>query len=42
VISIANPEFGEAEQAAVQEVLESGRVADGPEVREFESEFADY
>jgi len=42
MISIANPEFGEAEKAAVQEVLDSGMVADGPEVRKFESEFADY
>jgi dTDP-4-amino-4,6-dideoxygalactose transaminase len=42
MIDIANPEFGEAEQAAVRRVLDSGMVADGPEVRAFESEFADY
>ncbi|WP_324760558.1 DegT/DnrJ/EryC1/StrS family aminotransferase [Haloarcula sp. GH36] len=40
MIGIADPEFGEAEQAAAKRVLESGRVADGPEVRAFESEFA--
>lgn len=42
MIPIANPEFGSAEKQAVADVLDSGIVADGPEVREFESEFADY
>jgi dTDP-4-amino-4,6-dideoxygalactose transaminase len=42
MIGVANPEFGEAEQEAAQRVLESGMVADGPEVRAFESEFATF
>jgi dTDP-4-amino-4,6-dideoxygalactose transaminase len=42
VIPIANPEFGNREQAAIADVLDSGRVADGPVVREFEAEFADF
>jgi dTDP-4-amino-4,6-dideoxygalactose transaminase len=42
MISMAAPEFGEQEIDAVTAVLEDGMVADGPEVREFESEFADY
>jgi dTDP-4-amino-4,6-dideoxygalactose transaminase len=42
VISIADPEFGETEQEAVARILESGLVADGPVVRAFEMDFADY
>lgn len=42
MISLSDPRFGPDEQAAVEAVLESGMVADGPEVREFESEFAAY
>lgn len=42
MIRITDPEFGAAEQDAVQTVLESGMVADGPTVREFEAAFADY
>ena len=42
MIPIANPEFGVEEDNAVLDVLDSGRVADGPVVREFESEFADF
>jgi dTDP-4-amino-4,6-dideoxygalactose transaminase len=42
MISIANPQLGTKEQDAVQAVIESGYLADGPEVREFEAEFADY
>lgn len=42
MISLAAPRFGPDEQAAAEDILESGMVADGPEVREFESEFADY
>lgn len=42
MISIADPSFGEAEQEAVRDVLESGMVADGPKVRDFESAFATY
>jgi len=42
VIPIANPSFDAGEKEAVSEVLDGGRVADGPVVREFESEFADF
>lgn len=42
MISLANPIFGDREIDAVTRVLESGMVADGPEVRKFESAFADY
>ncbi len=41
-ISITSPVFGEEEVQAVKNVLESGLVADGPEVRRFEDEFATY
>jgi dTDP-4-amino-4,6-dideoxygalactose transaminase len=41
-ISIADPELGDDERERVIDVLDSGQLADGPEVREFESEFADY
>ncbi|MFW6003482.1 MAG: DegT/DnrJ/EryC1/StrS family aminotransferase [Halanaeroarchaeum sp.] len=40
MISIAAPTFGPAERDAVAEVMEDGRVADGPVVRSFEDEFA--
>ncbi|QLG60391.1 DegT/DnrJ/EryC1/StrS family aminotransferase [Halorarum salinum] len=40
--SIADPELGDAAIDRVVDVLESGQLADGPEVRAFESEFADY
>ncbi|WP_284011203.1 DegT/DnrJ/EryC1/StrS family aminotransferase [Haloarcula pelagica] len=42
MIPVADPQFGAEEVDAVSEVLRDGRVADGPEVRQFESEFADY
>jgi hypothetical protein len=42
MIGIADPTFGPDEQEAVRAVLEDGMVADGPTVREFESEFAAY
>jgi dTDP-4-amino-4,6-dideoxygalactose transaminase len=42
VIDIASPEIGQAEREAVDAVLESGMLADGPEVRSFEEEFAAY
>ncbi|WP_255192405.1 DegT/DnrJ/EryC1/StrS family aminotransferase [Natronobeatus ordinarius] len=42
MIPIADPELGAAEQRAVEDVLESGMLADGPEVRSFEAAFADY
>jgi dTDP-4-amino-4,6-dideoxygalactose transaminase len=41
-VPIAAPEMGEREIERVREVMESGRIADGPEVREFETEFADF
>ena len=41
-ISIASPDLGEEEQRRVVEVIEDGHVADGPLVRQFESEFAQY
>jgi dTDP-4-amino-4,6-dideoxygalactose transaminase len=40
MISIADPEVSEAAIGDVREVLESGMLADGPEVRAFEDEFA--
>ena len=42
MIPIANPDVGDEGKERVLEVLDSGMLADGPEVREFESEFADY
>nr|WP_312911989.1 DegT/DnrJ/EryC1/StrS family aminotransferase [Natronosalvus caseinilyticus] len=41
-ISIADPDLGEGVYDRVHAILESGQLADGPEVRRFESEFADY
>jgi dTDP-4-amino-4,6-dideoxygalactose transaminase len=41
-IQIAAPDIGEAEHERVSAVLDSGRLADGPIVREFERDFADY
>ena len=42
MISIANPEIGADERERVLDVLDSGMLADGPVVREFEDEFAAY
>ncbi len=42
MIPIADPDVGPAERDAVLDVLDDGRLADGPEVRAFESEFADH
>jgi len=42
MIPVADPSLGDREVAAVRSVIEDGTVADGPEVRRFESEFADY
>ncbi|MFC3476456.1 DegT/DnrJ/EryC1/StrS family aminotransferase [Halobacterium litoreum] len=42
MIPIAAPEVGDAEREGVREVLDSGQLADGPVVREFEDEFADF
>ena len=41
MISIANPLIGEEERAAVDKVLRSGIIAQGPEVAKFEAEFAE-
>lgn len=42
MISIAQPDLGEREIEQVSEIIESGMIADGPEVRAFEDEFAQY
>ncbi len=42
MIPLAEPLLSETELHRVQTVLESGQLADGPEVRAFEREFADY
>ena len=42
MIPIANPDVGDEGKERVDNVLDGGMLADGPEVREFESEFADY
>lgn len=42
MIPIANPEITEEDKQAVLKVLESGMLASGPEVKQFEEEFADY
>ncbi|WP_342810718.1 DegT/DnrJ/EryC1/StrS family aminotransferase [Natronosalvus hydrolyticus] len=41
-ISIANPDIGPDAYDRVHAILESGQLADGPEVRQFESAFARY
>lgn len=41
MISIANPLIGAEERAAVDKVLQSGIIAQGPEVAKFEAEFAE-
>lgn len=41
-IPIANPTMSDEAKARVESVLDSGMLADGPEVRAFEEEFADY
>lgn len=41
-IPIADPQMGEREIQRVVETLESGMLADGPEVRNFEDEFAEF
>ena len=42
MISIAKPLIGEAEKKAVAEVLDSGMIANGAIVTQFENEFAVY
>ncbi|WP_416841701.1 DegT/DnrJ/EryC1/StrS family aminotransferase [Haloferax sp. DFSO52] len=41
-INIAAPILGDEELSGIESVVESGMIADGPEVREFESAFAEY
>ncbi len=41
MIQIANPLIGKEERAAVDKVLQSGIIAQGPEVAKFEEEFAE-
>jgi dTDP-4-amino-4,6-dideoxygalactose transaminase len=42
MISIASPDLREAEREAVVEVMNSDMIADGPEVRAFEDDFASF
>ncbi|HET7324685.1 MAG TPA: DegT/DnrJ/EryC1/StrS family aminotransferase [Halococcus sp.] len=42
MIPIADPQLGAREKERVSEIIDSGQLADGPEVREFENEFADF
>ncbi len=42
MISIAKPQIGSEEMAAVQDVLASGQLAQGAKVRRFEEEFAEW
>lgn len=42
MINIAKPDIGEEEKKAVLEVLDSGIIAQGPKVKEFEERFAEY
>ena len=42
MIPIAKPLIGVEEKNAVQEVLDSGVIAQGPKVKEFEEKFAEY
>ncbi|KAB7514661.1 aminotransferase class I/II-fold pyridoxal phosphate-dependent enzyme [Halosegnis rubeus] len=42
MIPIADPDLGTVEIENVSDVIESGMIADGPRVRDFEREFADY
>lgn len=42
MISIADPELSEEAMERVREVMEGGMIADGPEVRSFEDEFAEF
>lgn len=42
MISLAQPMLGERERERVISILDSGHLVDGPEVRDFEAEFARY
>jgi perosamine synthetase len=41
-VPIADPRLGNAEKRRVRAVIDDGQIADGPEVRRFEAEFAAY
>ncbi|MFC7198033.1 DegT/DnrJ/EryC1/StrS family aminotransferase [Halospeciosus flavus] len=41
-VPIADPVLGQAEKERVEAVVDDGQLADGPEVRRFEDEFADF
>lgn len=41
MIPIADPKLGDREKARIEKVIDTGQLADGPEVRKFEDEFAD-
>ena len=40
MINISKPHIGDEEKAAVLQVLDSGQLAQGPRVKEFEEKFA--
>jgi dTDP-4-amino-4,6-dideoxygalactose transaminase len=40
MINISKPQIGEDEKAAVMQVMDSGQLAQGPRVKEFENQFA--
>ena len=42
MIPIAEPQLDDAEKRRIETVLDDGMIADGPEVRAFEEEFADF
>ena len=42
MIPIADPQLGEHEKERVAEIIDSGQLTSGPEVRAFEEEFADF
>lgn len=42
MIRVGEFKLGEEEKKAINEVLESGRISEGPKVREFENKFAEY
>ncbi len=42
VIRVGDFHLGEVERSAILEVLESGRISEGPKVREFETRWAEY
>ena len=42
IVPIASPDVGDGERDRIEEVIAAGELADGPTVRAFEREFADY